>query len=383
LYEWITLDYDWPSAAEREAYIASGRFIVENNALAGVKGYDGEIYVTVPRWRPGVPSTLNKVVHNGTAYVLQPYPSWAMQEVGNYSALQYVQSMEIDSRGWMWILDAGRLNLLADSSLIVNGPPKLIIWDINANCPVREFVFPNDVLPYNNSWANDIVVDQANGFAYITDTKPTGGVVIYDFVTNQARRFDDESMHGTKGSKVTINGTTFTIAPMGTDGIALSHDRETLYFCDLSGVNVYSVPTFYLRNFALTSSEIATYLTNIGVKGFSDGMAFTDQNQLVFASQAQSALYVWDVTTPLEEAQFIVGDNDTMEWIDTFGFTSEDGSLLFTSNKLLKWINNSMKFDGSDGANFRVWSVSLPNGADSYLTGVEPDPKHLTCLVKD
>lgn len=26
--------------------------------------------------------------------------------------------------------------------------------------------------------ANDIVVDQANGFAYITDTKPTGGIVV-------------------------------------------------------------------------------------------------------------------------------------------------------------------------------------------------------------
>jgi len=291
--------------------------------------------------------------------------------------------MEIDSRGWMWILDVGRLNILANASLIVNGPPKLIIWDLNANCPVREFVFPDDVLPYNNSWANDIVVDQANGFAYITDTKPTGGIVIYNFNTNQARRFDDVSMHGTQGNNITINGTTFVVAPMGTDGIALSHDLETLYYCDLSNENVFSVPTFYLRNFALTSPEIATHLTNVGVKGYSDGMTFTNQNQLVFANQAQSALYVWDVTTPLEEAQFVVGDNDTMEWIDTFGFNSEEGTLLFTSNKLLKWFYGSMQFDGSDGANFRVWSVSLPNGAGSYLMGVEPNPKHLTCLVED
>lgn len=34
----------------------------------------------------------------------------------------------------------------------VNGPAKLIIWDMHANCPVREYVFPDDVLPYNNSW---------------------------------------------------------------------------------------------------------------------------------------------------------------------------------------------------------------------------------------
>lgn len=44
-----------------------------------------------------------------------------MQEIGNASALQFVQSMEIDSRGWMWIIDVGRLNILAsNASLIVS-----------------------------------------------------------------------------------------------------------------------------------------------------------------------------------------------------------------------------------------------------------------------
>jgi hypothetical protein len=34
-------------------------------------------------------------------------------------ALQYVQSMEIDSRGWMWILDVGRRNILDDDNVVV------------------------------------------------------------------------------------------------------------------------------------------------------------------------------------------------------------------------------------------------------------------------
>lgn len=41
--------------------------------------------------------------------LLQPYPSWEMQTINNYSALQYVQSMEVDTQGRMWILDTGRV----------------------------------------------------------------------------------------------------------------------------------------------------------------------------------------------------------------------------------------------------------------------------------
>jgi hypothetical protein len=42
--------------------------------------------------------------------------------------------------------------------------PKLVIWDITQNCAIRTFVFPDSVLPWNASFANDIVVDETNGY---------------------------------------------------------------------------------------------------------------------------------------------------------------------------------------------------------------------------
>lgn len=62
-------------------------YVVENNALAGVKSYKGEFYVSIPRWRHGVPATLAKVVPGATP-ALTPYPSCQWQTIGDPSALQ-------------------------------------------------------------------------------------------------------------------------------------------------------------------------------------------------------------------------------------------------------------------------------------------------------
>jgi hypothetical protein len=52
--------YDW-SAEERAAALAAGTFNPESCVISGIKVHAGNIYVTVPRWRPGVPASLAKV----------------------------------------------------------------------------------------------------------------------------------------------------------------------------------------------------------------------------------------------------------------------------------------------------------------------------------
>ena len=61
-------------------------YLVKNNILTGVKVWKGEIFVTVSRWLPGVPSALNKVVKSrNETFNMQPFPSWELQEIGtNY-----------------------------------------------------------------------------------------------------------------------------------------------------------------------------------------------------------------------------------------------------------------------------------------------------------
>jgi hypothetical protein len=65
---------------------------------------------------PGSPATLGYVIapdNNGrTDPEIEPYPSWEMNEVGNCSALQFVQGIAIDARGILWAVDSGRVNTL-------------------------------------------------------------------------------------------------------------------------------------------------------------------------------------------------------------------------------------------------------------------------------
>ena len=188
VYEWVTVDYNWDEKTKNER-IANGSFIIENNVISGIKLYKGTVFVTVPRWRTGVPSTLNKVVTdvNGDPK-LQPYPSLDAQMVDDCSKLQNIQSMEITPDGKMWIVDVGRKYFFdpvvsADNSC----PPKLWIYDINKNELDRVYIFPDEVANYTNSFLNDIVIDYVNKYAYISDLDGSpfkGGLVAYGYNTN-------------------------------------------------------------------------------------------------------------------------------------------------------------------------------------------------------
>jgi hypothetical protein len=379
LYEWTNMEYAWPSETTKFNYTNSGWYIPDNNALAGVKYWNGEMYVTVPRWRPGVPITLAKVVGSPEKPLLQAWPSWDVQSypLGDPGKLQFIQSMEIDSRGWMWILDVGRLNLLSDPATQTSGIPKLWIWDIDNDCLVKEFIFPDDVMPYDSSWANDIVVDESRGLAYISDTWAQGGIVVYDFNENRARRFDDKSLHPDPSMKVSINGRVFNF-PLPSDGIALSHDGETVYYCEISRQILWSVPARALSNWTMTSANISPLVQNHGTKGFSDGMTSDDQGNLYFGNQATSSVMVWKMGTPIASAKVLVSNISTMQWPDTFAWDNEKGSLIFVSNKLQLFAFDGMKFDGSDGANFRLWKVHV--NAQSYLSK-KPVPAEAPCMV--
>lgn len=90
--------------------------------LSDVKAFANRLYLTIPRMLPGVPATLGWIVapHNDgrTDPEIEPFPSWEMNEIGNCSALQFVQGIAIDQDGIMYVVDSGRIDTLNQGEFV-------------------------------------------------------------------------------------------------------------------------------------------------------------------------------------------------------------------------------------------------------------------------
>jgi len=82
VYEWFKLDYAWSTDAAKATALSLGRYVPEHNAPGGLAVLGSRVFVSVPRWLSGVPSTLNWLPSAGAASAsprLNPFPSWEMQ----------------------------------------------------------------------------------------------------------------------------------------------------------------------------------------------------------------------------------------------------------------------------------------------------------------
>jgi hypothetical protein len=134
-------------------------YVVENNIIGNVRVYGDEAFVTVPRWRNGVPSTLNSLnlAHLNNVLSppkLRPFPDLPSNRVGNCNALQNVAAIEIDpDSGNLWVMDSGTAAIFSRPSR--KCPAKLVNIDLTtggsaaANMEVVH-IFPEEIVSKNS-----------------------------------------------------------------------------------------------------------------------------------------------------------------------------------------------------------------------------------------
>ncbi|MBA2941466.1 hypothetical protein HZF08_24590 [Paenibacillus sp. CGMCC 1.16610] len=369
---WSRLDWHFPQTVMKEEF--ETKQIWKKAIPASVKvDHQGQYYVSVPRWSPDIPATMNRIVVKEDKPLLEAFPSWAWNEVGDITTLQSVLGFEIDEYNRMWLLDQGKIAFEPSP----DGSQKLVIWDLNSNSLVDAIVIPDEIAPYRTSFLNDLVVDNKNGFVYITDSgcgypdhPLRGGIIVYNMKTKSFRRVLDRQFstqdfpdfHFQIDYKPVFKNKPLRI---GVGGIALSGDRSTLYYCQLTGRNLYAVHTKLLRNEQIPLEQINSSVQVLGSKGTTtDGMHADNRGNLFYTMLEGKGIGFFDARD--RSFHKFVSD-DRMLWVDGVAF-DQKGSIIFNNNRLHEMVEDH-EIDWNNPYNLIIWKAYVGKDVKSYLYG--------------
>ena len=300
----------------------------------------GRIFVNFPRWGDKVDYTVAEVKNGRTV----AYPNAQINRL-NFSkqadSLVSVQSVVVDPQDRLWLLDTGSIKF----GPTTYGGPKLVGIDLKQNRVFKTILFPQTVaLP--TTYLNDIRFDLRRGqagIAYITDSSGNGpnGIIVVDLDSGKSwRRLNDHpSTKAVKNFLPSVEGQVVLNRPgnappsplsLGSDGIAISADGKTLYYCPLAGRRLYSVSTDALANQQITDAQVAATVVDLGEKGGgSDGLESDSQNRVYLTNYEQNAIMR---RSPKGTYETLVND-DRVLWPDTMSL-ARNGYLYFTANQL-------------------------------------------------
>ena len=303
---------------------------------------DGRIFVNFPKWGDPVPYTVAEVKEGKTV----PYPDAAINHYapGDNQAdkLVSVQSVVVDPTGRrLWILDTGSIGF----GPVKPGGPKLVAVDLATNRVSKTILLPPDVA-LATSYVNDVRFDLrrgAGGMAFITDSTSNGpnGIIVVDLASSQSwRRLQDHPSTKADAAFVpVVEGEILEIRlpgeppqrfSVGSDGIAISEDGKTLYYCPLTSRHLYSVSADALADRNRSDAEVAASVKDLGEKGGAgDGLESDAQGRVYLSDYEHNAIRRRSVQGEIET---LVHDPRVL-WPDTLSLAA-DGYLYFTANQV-------------------------------------------------
>jgi sugar lactone lactonase YvrE len=310
----------------------------------------GRMFVNFPRWSDKYLNAVVEVMKDGST---KPYPDsnwniWDMKAASAGDHFVCVQSVVTDDTDTLWVIDPAA-PLLAS---IVPGGPKLVRIDLATNKITNVYHFGPDTAK-TNSYLNDVRVDTNRKFAYITDSG-AGGIVVLDLNTGIAHRALDgnPSVMAEKGVQISVNGKP-VVGPNGktpqinSDGIALSHDGESLYYKPLTGAMLYRIKTGLLRNASASPAAISAGVEKVAKTFPSDGLWMDAQDRIYIGSINESTIYRI-VKGKMEK----LASDPRLEWPDTFS-QGPDGRMYISASH----INDGPQFNHGKSTRSMPYSV--------------------------
>lgn len=299
--------------------------------LTGVaKEEGGRLLVNYPRW-----SNIYRfaVVEATGDTSVRPYPSdtmnlWQPGQPGKDKWV-CVQSVYFDDSNNLWILDPAAPML----KNIQGGGAKLVRMDKATGKPARTYSF-NGIVP-DTAYVNDVRIDVQRQYAYITESKG-GGIVVVDLKSGKMRRVlqDHYSVKSDTAFKFIIDGRELMKdgkpAKFNSDGIALTPDGAWVYYKPLTDDKLYRIQTEHLRNWNLTDTALHSKVEDLGRFTTTDGMIFDKAGNLYLGDLQNYSIVRIDknhkMTTLVKDQRLI--------WPDSYSIA--DGYLYISCSQIQK-----------------------------------------------
>ncbi|XP_067005600.2 dopaminechrome tautomerase [Anabrus simplex] len=388
LYSWRQIDFVFPSDSTRQAALTSGAYIPENNLPLGLEIWGDRIFVSLPKWKPGIPATLATIPRDpkgDSSPALTPYPNWSWHLQANCDGLTSVFRMATDRCGRLWVLDSGTVDI--SINMKQKCPTQILVFNLRTDQLLWRYRLPDDQLKDGSLFINIAVDDRGSHcedtFAYLADAFRYG-LVVYSWREDRSWRvesnyFYPEPLHG----DYEIHGVPFQWSD-GLFGLALSpedHNGErSLFFHALSSYREFVVPTSFLRNeTAAVDANPHAFRVLEEPRGLSrsqsSGSAMDRQGVLFYNLVSRDAVGCWNSRQPYGFRMGLQGiiahDNSSLIFPNDLKVDQETRqSLWVLSNRLPIYIYSTLD---PDEVNYRI----LTAPTDSIVKGTVCDPNYV------
>lgn len=287
------------------------------------------VFTNYPIWSP-----LHKycVVEVTGKTESKPYPdeewnSWKPGEDGSKKFVS-VQAVYVDDQDKLWVVDPANPSFAG----VYQESDKLVRINLATNKVER--IYPMKGVTDQNSYINDVRVDTKRQVAYMTNSNE-GGIVVVDLKSGKTRMVlkgapptqTDPAYHFIIGGR--------EVAPGGkplkvnSDGIALTPDREWLFFKPLTDDKLYKIKTADLRNAKLSEADLAKAVVDLGHVSITDGMEFDKKGNLYFGDMEHNTIL--RITPDLKKTVLV--EDSRLLWPDSYAI-SKDGYLYISTSEV-------------------------------------------------
>ncbi|XP_050294952.1 L-dopachrome tautomerase yellow-f2-like [Anthonomus grandis grandis] len=363
-----TSEIDQNSGSNNEVIPSSVDYQYINNIPMGANVWKDKLFITIPRRRLGVPSTLNYVPLNNAErnnVPLIPYPSWNMNlypdTSGQLENFVSVYRIAIDVCDRMWFVDTGIVETLGNRTQVK--PHQLIAINLQTDQVILRFNLPENVITSATVLAS-LTVDTPKGscgdaFVYFPDLAGYG-LIVFSLRDRKAWRvshnyFFLEPMAGDfniAGHNFQWNDGVFSVelSDMKSDGY------RDMFFHAMSGTHMYKVSTRVLRNESLaTRSFHDDDFVILGDRGPQSQTSTADIHKptgIMFLGLVnQNALGCWNIKKSLKTIDIVQKDDQKMIYPSDVKVSGDKVYVL--TNTMPEFLYGRLNYDVT---NFRVWA---------------------------